>query len=109
MKCSLTERIEIQKFGNNVQDSEGFDIGKWENYYKCWACFQAVKGKEFADAKTTQSLNIVTFTVRYCNNIKELNTKDFRVVFKGKTYNIEYIYDVNNQHNFIDIKCSCIE
>lgn len=109
-QCKLTERIEIQYFNNNMQDDEGFTSESWETYYKCWSNFRSISGKEYTAAKATQSENIVTFTIRYCKKARELlkkdSTKKFRIFFNGQFYDIEYVSDFRNEHNFIDIKCN---
>ena len=111
-KCKLTERIIIEKFLGEVQTPNGFDETKWDNYYKCWSAYKDVSGKEFIAAKATNSENIVTFTVRYCNKIKALlipgANKNFRIKYKGFYYNIEYTNDYNNSHEFVDIKATII-
>ena len=108
MQCRLTERVEIE-YCTTKQDNQGFIIKNWSSYYKCWACFQTISGKEYEAAKAIQSQDIVTFTIRYCKKVKDLPTKEYRLKFRNKFYDIQYIYDVNNQHNFVDIKCKCIE
>lgn len=109
-ECRLTERISIEKYIEETQNNNGFSEEKWdENYYKCWAAYKNVSGKEYFAAKSTNSENVDTFTVRYCNKIKPLLSpgaiKRFRVKYKGYIYSIEYVSDYKNNHTFVDIKC----
>lgn len=108
-QCRLTERISIQRLATTT-DEQGFKEQQWTDYYTCWSNFKSITGKEYIAAKATQSENIVTFTIRYCKKAKELlnsdATKIYRVVYNNKTYNIEYVTDFQNLHNFIDIKCN---
>lgn len=108
-KCRLTERIVIEKYSSS-QNENGFDIESWTDYYACWSNYKAVSGKEYEAAKATQTQNIVTFTVRYCKNVAELLKKDgtklFRIKYQDKLFNIEYAYDFENLHEWVDIKAN---
>jgi len=107
VKCRLTERIIIEQY-STIQNENGFDEEKWAEYYSCWTNFRAVSGKEYESAKATQVENIVTFTIRYCNKAKVLLEKDatkkFRIKYKDKIFNIEYVSDFENLHTWVDIK-----
>ena len=109
-KCRLTERITIQKYLGEAQNENGFDVPMWDDYYYCWSNFKAVSGKEYEAAKATQTQNIATFTVRYCKKVAELlkkdGTKNFRIQYQDKIFNIEYVYDFENLHEWVDIKAN---
>lgn len=107
----LTERISIEKYLGEIQNKNGFDYPKWDDkYYKCWSAYKSVDGKEYIAAKANNTENIVTFTVRYCNKTKALlvpgATKNFRINYKGYHYDIEFVSDYKNLHEWIDIKCN---
>ena len=106
-KCRLNERILIEKY-SSYQNENGFDVEGWTEYYKCWSGYERVSGKEYIAAKANNSEQIVTFTVRYCNKIKDLlepgTSKVFRVKYKDNYYDIEDTLDFKNLHTFVDIK-----
>lgn len=106
-QCRLTERIIIEKYSSS-QNENGFDVENWTEYYKCWSGYKQVTGREYISAKATNSENIVTFTVRYCNKVKELlkpgASKIFRVKYKDEYFDIEDVLDFENLHKFVDIK-----
>lgn len=111
-RCNLTERIKIEVL-NLKLDDDNFEIKEWDFYYKCWAGYRTVKGKDFIAAKSDNSENIVTFTVRYCNKTKALlvpgSDKKFRIKYKEFYYDIlPPVSDFENRHEFIDIRCSII-
>lgn len=103
----LSERILIQNFIDS-QDDEGFSIQKWDDFYPCWSSFKSISGSEFIAAKANNSENIVTFTIRYCKKAKALlnNTKNFRIKYNNKYYDIVYVDDFRSRHKFIDIKAT---
>ncbi|HAT4314967.1 phage head closure protein [Clostridium perfringens] len=109
----LNNRIKFKKI-EYKQSDYGTDIPELskDTYYSCWAEFKTVSGKEFIAAKTTNSENIVTFTVRYCNKLKPLlnlkEKKNFKIEFNDCTYNILFASDRMNLHKYIDIKCEVI-
>ena len=111
-RCNLTERIEFETI-NLKLDDDNFETPEWDFYYKCWAGYRTVKGKDFIAAKADNSENIVTFTVRYCNKTKALlvpgANKKFRIKYKGFYYDIlPPVSDFDNRHEFIDIRCSIV-
>lgn len=107
----LNNRIKFRK-SETIQNDYGTMEETLIDYYNCWARFKQVTGKEFIEAKTTNSENIVTFTVRYCNKLKPLlnnkQKKVFKVEFNGCTYNILFSSDWMNLHKYIDIKCEVV-
>lgn len=112
-QCRLTERMILQKYDTLEGDEEGFSNSHWdEDYYSCWCSFRSVSGKEYFSAKTDNSENIVTFTVRYCNKTKPLvepgATKEFRILYKKNLYNIKYACDIQDKHQWITIKAEVI-
>lgn len=111
MNNKLTERITIQEY-TTTQNENGFDEETWIDYFSCYSCFRQITGKEYISAKATNSENIVTFTVRYCEETKVLlksgATKVFRIKFFDEFYDIQYVSDYNNFHKYIDLKCEAI-
>lgn len=110
-ECRLNERIIIEEL-SMIQNQNGFEEERWNEYYKCWSSFRKVKGSKFIAAKTDNAENIVTFTVRYCNKLKILldieSIKNFRINFKEHYYNLEYIDDYDQKHEWVDIKAKII-
>ena len=111
MNNKLTERITIQEY-TTTQNENGFDEETWIDYFSCYSGFRQITGKEYISAKATNSENIVTFTVRYCEETKILlkpgASKDFRIKFNEEFYDIQYAIDYNNSHQYIDLKCEVI-
>ncbi|NOW93089.1 phage head closure protein [Clostridium beijerinckii] len=109
----MDQRIVISEYIGESQNDNGFDESNWDDtYYPCWSTFKQISGKEFISAKANNYENIVTFTVRYCNKTKVLlvpgATKQYKVIYKNKDYNILFCSDYNNQHEWIDIKAEVI-
>lgn len=107
----LNKRIVFKKI-----EYEQNDYGTMEetsnDYYSCWSGFKTISGKEFIAAKTNNSENIVTFTVRYCNKLKPLldpkERKNFKIEFNKCVYKILFASDWMNLNKYIDLKCEVI-
>ncbi|WP_238899458.1 phage head closure protein [Clostridium sp. YIM B02500] len=105
----MDQRIVISEYIGESQNDNGFDTPNWDDtYYSCWSAFKQISGKEFLSAKANNSENVVTFTVRYCNKTKVLlvsgATKQYKVIYKEKDYDILFCSDYKNLHQWIDIK-----
>lgn len=105
----MTEKIIIQELISNIDEDSGFNKESWIDYYKCWAEYKTIGWKEYFSAKAMQSENTVTFIIRYSlkiNTILESKqpTKKYRISYKNRNYDINYLEDIGNRHNFIEIK-----
>lgn len=108
----LNNKITIQKLKKGIDD-EGFNYENWIDHYKCWSNFRTVGWREYYSAKAIQAENTVTFTIRYSKTteliVEDVNcTKNYRILYKDKTYDIKCINDVDNKHEYIDIKAECL-
>lgn len=103
----LKQRIIIEKFTKSSVNKNGFSKDEWIFYYKCWCSYKCISWKEYFSAKAVKAENTVTFTVRYCNKIRELlddkdATKKYRIIYRNKVYDIKSIIEVSP--GFVDIK-----
>lgn len=89
----LDKRIVIQKHEKISSDKIGNQTSVWTDYHKCWAEIKGLYGREYWAAREQHEENTVTFKIRYCKKLKELNTFEFRILFNGK------IYDIQNPNN----------
>ena len=111
MKVSqLNKRLTIYKV-TTAKDYHGFVTTTKEKYYSCWTNKKVLSasGESFKNYETI-SEEYISFCVRKCNKIKELNgdTKSFIITFEGKDYNILAIDDSYTDTEFIYIKCKRI-
>lgn len=82
----LNQRIKIQK-GVSKTDEVGNVFRQWRDFYSCFASVKTTIGKERQNGDTEEQ-HSVSFTVRFCKKLSELSAVDYRIVFRGKTYNI---------------------
>nr|DAV75587.1 MAG TPA: Putative head tail adaptor [Caudoviricetes sp.] len=82
----LNQRIEIQK-GVSKTDEVGNVLQQWQVFYSCFASVKTAGGKERQKGDKEEQ-HSVAFAVRFCKKLSELSAVDYRIMFRGKNYNI---------------------
>lgn len=100
----LNKKIVIQKLSAKTQDKDGFEEEIWEEYMAIWSSVNNLFGKEFYAAKAIQAENTVEFTIRYCKELEELDSKNYRINFNNKVYDITFVDNIKYENKFIKIK-----
>ncbi len=94
------ERITVQK-NETVTDKLRNRSCVWKDYYPCWAYCSTYQydeegGSENSKA-TTKPEQTITFEVRWCEELKNIDSTHYRVVFNGDIYNIISVDGMNHQ------------
>lgn len=76
----------------------------WESVIECWAKAEGLKGREYYAAAAIQKEKTVEFTIRHREDID----KHMRIIFRGKTYEIESILLNYSRRHFITIKANVV-
>lgn len=97
----LNKRIEIYILSGT--DPDGYPINAETLIHSCWAKFSRTSGTEMAKSNADFSTVKVRFLIRYTK--KELSRKMI-VKYSGRTYEIEYINDYEDRHEYVEIWCS---
>lgn len=72
-------------------DSMGNQVEKGIPYHKCRANVNSISGKEYMAAAHPVEEGEVTFEIRYCKDLADLNTTEYFIMFRGERYDISYI------------------
>ena len=107
MKVSLlNERILIQK-STVVADAIGNRKNQWEDYFSCFATVGGERNMEHEKQGAGQTLDSpnISFTIRYCSNVENLTSTNYRVLFRGEIYNIHSIDHKNFKKKSIKLNC----
>ena len=100
----LNIRITLQK-NETVVDSIGNHKNVWADYYSCYATVSGEGGSE----KSVEGLIVddsdISFTIRFCSKVKDLDSTKYRVVFNDEKYNIASIDHMNFKKKCIKLKC----
>ena len=100
---TLREFIVIEK-RIVVEDDIGNQSSTWLPFYKGFASVNNLFGTEYWAAAQTQSQNTVVFTLRYNPLFNEVNSLEYRLLFRGKEYDIKSVDNVKYANISIKIK-----
>ena len=98
----MREKITIQKNVSEV-DGRGNPNGEWENYFTCRAYANGLFGSEYYAARQVGLEETVKLTVRYSKKLVNISTADYRLIFRGKVYDIDYIDNVRYEDDTLII------
>lgn len=84
------QRIVIQK-NRMRKDKDGNQRNEWEDYFTCWAYANNLSGKEYWEAAQVNQEESLFFLVRYCKELKDLDSTKYRILFRGDIYNITLV------------------
>lgn len=102
------QRITIQK-SSSVKDKNGNHILSWQDYYSCAAYANNLSGKEYWEAAQMNAENEIYFLIRYCREVKEMDTEHYRIVFRGQLYNITLIDNIQYQNKILKFRVSLVK
>ena len=100
----LNVRITIQK-NETVVDSIGNHKTVWTDYYSCYATVSGEGGSEKSVAGLIVDDSDISFTVRFCNKLKNIESTKYRVTFNDELYSIASIDRMNFKKKCMKLKC----
>lgn len=80
--------VTIQKRTKTVE--KGRAVETWSDYHKCWCEVKSLYGKELYAALETKLENVINFETRYCKALEALNTKEYRVKWGERIFEVVY-------------------
>ena len=93
---TMRERIIIQK-SKTGKDKNGNHTLIWEDYYSCYAYVNNLSGNEYWAAAQVNAQSDQYFIVRYCSEIKNMDSEHYRIIFRDQIYNISFVDNVQYQ------------
>jgi len=100
----FNERISIQK-SEVVSDKYGNRKTVWTDYSSCFTYASTYQYDRENEAATTTEERTINFEVRYCEELKCLDSTHYRVAFHGDAYDIQTVDFMNYQKKTIRIVC----
>lgn len=88
----LNQRITFQK-QTDIVDEIGYHTTELSDFYSCWASVQGVSGREYWAAREQHEENTLSFKVRYCRKLADIDKITYFIKYKNKIYDIT---DINN-------------
>lgn len=102
------EPVTIEKSGY-ADDEIGNQVPVWKEYYRGYAYMNNLSGSEYWEAAQTQAQNTVMFIIRCHPLLKAMNTKEYRLLHRGKAYNITSIDNVQYKNETVKIRATAKE
>lgn len=99
--AKLSERIMVQKVSTVIDDNANHRAA-WTDYYSCAAYVYTYQQSERNTAGLTIPYGTTEFTVRYCSELAGMTSNKYRIVFRGRNYDIESVDFMN--YGFESIK-----
>jgi SPP1 family predicted phage head-tail adaptor len=94
--------ITIEK-RTKVKNENGFTSEVWEEYYTNYAYVNKLSGSEFWQAAEVAAQSTVRFELRYHPQLEDVNTKDFRIMFGTRMFNITNVDNVQFKNDTVKI------
>lgn len=94
---AYTHKIDFQILIEET-DKIGQKIPNWVTVFRTWSKINGIGGREYYNARQTNSENDVKFTVRYSRKIAGYLTSEIRIVYNGKIFDVKHIDDYMEQH-----------
>lgn len=102
---TMRERITIQK-SKTGNDKNGNHTLLWEDYFSCYAYVNNLSGNEYWAAAQVNAQTDLFFVVRYCSEIKEMDSEHYRIIFRDQIYNISFVDNVQYQNKTVKLRAS---
>ncbi|XBX05705.1 phage head closure protein [Enterocloster clostridioformis] len=102
------QRIVIQQ-NRMKKDKDGNQRNEWEDYFTCWAYANNLSGKEYWEAAQVNQEESLFFLVRYCKELKDLDSTKYRILFRGDIYNITLVDFVQFQNKIIKLRAERVK
>lgn len=102
------QRIVIQQ-NRMKKDKDGNQRNEWEDYFTCWAYANNLSGKEYWEAAQVNQEESLFFLVRYCKELKDLDSTKYRILFRGDIYNITLVDFIQFQNKVIKLRAERVK
>ena len=102
--ASFNQRILFERLTHG-HDAYANDIVSWEPWYSCAAYASTNQREERDAAARTVEEESISFEVRACRELDGITSTGWRVVFRGRPYNILLVDRLNYSGTGIRICC----
>ena len=100
---NLNQRITILEH-RTVVDEIGNHITKWEENFSLWAKVTVKTATETTDAGVVKEVQKLEFLVRQSPASLNINSTNFRILFRNNIYNVTGITPLYNHNNYMKIE-----
>ena len=105
MKAGDLRHVVTLQRPNTATNAKGRPVTTWETVATVCAAKSDVSGREFYQAQAYHAEDVVTFTIRWRDDV--LTT--WRLVHRGAAYNILEVNHMGYMQDYIRLKCRIIQ
>lgn len=99
----MRERILFQK-SSAGKDKNGNHTLSWVDFFSCAAYANNLSSSEYWAAAQVNAQTDMFFMVRYCSELADIDSEHFRIIFKGATYNITFVDNIQYENKVLKIR-----
>ena len=100
---TLNQRITILEH-RTVIDEIGNHITEWEETFSLWAKVTVKTASETTEAGVTKEVQKLEFLVRQSSASLNINSTNFRILFRNSIYNVTGITSLYDHNNYMKIE-----
>ena len=100
----FNERITFQKNTVTV-DRYKNHVNEWTDYFSCYSYASTYQYDREEKQEVIREDRTINFEVRWCSELKGLDSTHYRVLFQGAVYNIVNVDMMNFQRKTIRVRC----
>lgn len=82
----------------------GNPVERWTKFKSCYAYVNGLSGKEYWEAANVHQESTVEFVFRWKRFFDTMNTKQYRILFRGSIYNISSIDNIQFRNKRVKIR-----
>lgn len=101
--AALNVRITFQKNSPKTDRIGNHTVG-WQDYFSCYATISSGTGGEKESAGTINETETTHFTVRWCSELADVEPTKYRIIFRNKMYDIQYVDPMGFKKNSLKFK-----
>ena len=109
MKIGQWRQRSVIQQNRMVSDKDGNQRNEWADYYSCWAYANHLSGKEYWEAAQVNREASLFFIVRYCKELKDLDSTKYRILFRGGIYNITFVDFMQYQNKTVKLRAEKVK
>lgn len=102
--AKMNKRITIQRY-TDVEGEWGQTTNDWKDWKTIWASINSLFGREFWQAREANMENTINITVRYSRSLKDIDTREYRISWDGKYYDIIHVDNPQFSNKYLIFKC----
>lgn len=105
MRISLLNTKILFQENKTVVDEIHNETNEWIDYFECFATISGESSKESFKAGAVVDNSDISFTVRYCNKLKNVKSTKHRILWNGENYDIVGLDHLNLKKKALKFRC----